>query len=161
MIRNHILSTEPTELGASCVDIYLVGYVAQEFGPGRETFFKYIFDKKITDKTNSANAIWTVGRGDGQYLNILNEDGTIKDYGFIHTWLYQDVDGCWLNIDLPTKTVTLHRLNCTNVISRKESIYKGINILRRDGGWLYFESKDDADLFCVNQYAGYKKIPHC
>lgn len=29
---------------------------------------------------DSALAIWQVGKGDGVFLNILNEDGSVKDY---------------------------------------------------------------------------------
>lgn len=37
----------------------------------------------ITDKSNSAQAIWQVGKGDGTYLGVLNDDGSVKDWGFL------------------------------------------------------------------------------
>jgi len=49
-------------------------------------FFKYIREKEISDKENSAQAIWQVGKGDGVYLDILHNDGTVKDWGFIKEW---------------------------------------------------------------------------
>lgn len=87
LIRNHILNGEPTELGASCIDIYLVAYVAEMIGPGRQIFFQYIKEQGISEKDNSANAIWQVGRGDGVYLQILNDDGTVLDWNFITNWI--------------------------------------------------------------------------
>lgn len=78
----------PSNLGASCIDIYLVAYVAVSFGEGREKFFDYIKQTKISDKDNSAQAIWQVGKGDGIYLGILNDDGTIKDWDFFKKWVY-------------------------------------------------------------------------
>ena len=71
IIRNHILTGDKSLFGASCVDVYLVAYVANEFGIGRGVFEKYIFDKQITEKINSVNAIWTVGKGDASILGFL------------------------------------------------------------------------------------------
>ena len=42
-------------------------------------FRNYILNKGISEKERSALAIWQVGKGDGVYLGILNEDGSIKD----------------------------------------------------------------------------------
>ena len=87
LIRTHIQSVNPTELGASCIDIYLVAYVAETYGSGKNNFFRYILDSEITEKENSAQAIWQVGKGDGVYLNILNNDGSVKDWDYIIDWI--------------------------------------------------------------------------
>lgn len=87
IIRKHILTQKPSDLGASCIDIYLVAYVSETYGAGKGKFFKYIRDTKISDKTNSAQAIWQVGKGDGMFLGILGDDGTIKDFEFIKKWV--------------------------------------------------------------------------
>jgi len=87
IIRNHILTGDKSLFGASCVDVYLVAYVANKFGIGKGVFEKYIFDKQITEKINSVNAIWTVGKGDGVYLGVLNPDGSIKDVEFFEKWI--------------------------------------------------------------------------
>lgn len=87
LVRHHILTGEMNLFGASCIDIYLVAYVANEYGVGKNIFTKYIFDKAITEKINSVSAIWTVGKGDGVYLGILNDDGSIKDNEFIEKWM--------------------------------------------------------------------------
>lgn len=87
IVRNHILSNHPSDFGASCIDIYLVAYVAETYGAGKDIFFEYIMENGISDKYNSAQAIWQVGKGDGVYLGILNDDGTIKDWNFINKWL--------------------------------------------------------------------------
>lgn len=87
LIKEHILTSDPNELGASCIDIYLVAYVAENFKPGKESFIEYVLKKGMTDKHNSAQAIWQVGKGDGVFLDILNEDGSIKDWDFFAQWV--------------------------------------------------------------------------
>ncbi|WFD08758.1 hypothetical protein [Tepidibacter hydrothermalis] len=87
IIRKHILSKRPSDFGASCIDIYLVAYVVHTHGVGKDTFFKYILDNNISDKEGSAQAIWQVGKGDGVYLGILNNDGSVKDRSFIEKWI--------------------------------------------------------------------------
>ena len=87
IIRAHILSKNPIELGASAIDIYLVAYVGKNFGFGKSEFFSYIKKVGISGKTNSAQAIWQVGKGDGVYLGILDSDGKIIDWDFIHQWI--------------------------------------------------------------------------
>lgn len=86
-IKEHILETDVFELGASCIDIYLVAYIAENYGKGRENFFEYVYNKKITEKQSSAQAIWQVGKGDGVYLDLLNNDGTVKDWNFFIRWI--------------------------------------------------------------------------
>ncbi len=87
IIRSHILRGDPSDFGASCIDIYLVAYVAGTFGAGKEWFFQYVKENGISQKDNSAQAIWQVGKGDGVFLDILNDDGTIKDIEFIKQWV--------------------------------------------------------------------------
>ncbi len=86
IIRENILHSNTFKLGASCIDIYVVAYVANNFGPGRQIFFDFIREKNITTRHNSIQAIWQVGRGDGFYLDILNKDGSIKDCDFLKKW---------------------------------------------------------------------------
>jgi len=85
------LRIPPDKLGASCVDIYLVAYVAEEYGTGKKVFFDYVKEKRISDKDNTAQAIWQVGKGDGVYLEILNEDGSVKDWSFFKRWLNRKI----------------------------------------------------------------------
>jgi len=87
IIRDHILWTRPSEFGANPIDIYLVGYVAQKIGVGKKIFIRYIIDEGISEKENSAQAIWQVGKGDGVYLDILYPDGSIRDWEFMNKWL--------------------------------------------------------------------------
>ncbi|SHH78553.1 hypothetical protein [Clostridium grantii] len=87
IIRNHILDRKLSDFGASCIDIYLVGYVSETYGVGKSKFLDYVKENKISDKDNSGKAIWQVGKADGVYLGILNEDGTIKDWDFIKEWV--------------------------------------------------------------------------
>ncbi|MCP3028556.1 hypothetical protein [Halobacillus sp. A5] len=87
LVKNHVLQTDPAQLGANCIDIYLVAYAAETFGAGKQKFFEYIFDNEVTEKENSAQAIWQVGKGDGVYLGVLNEDGSICDWNFFAHWV--------------------------------------------------------------------------
>lgn len=87
IIRNHILRGNPSDFGASCIDIYLLAYVAETCGAGKEKFFQYVKEKGISQKDNTAKAIWQVGKGDGIFLDILNKDGTIKDEAFVKKWI--------------------------------------------------------------------------
>ena len=87
IIRMHILTGDSSFFGTSCVDVYLVAYVANTYGPGKGVFEKYIFDKQITERMNSVNAIWQVGKGDGVYLDVLHQDGSIKDSEFFKKWI--------------------------------------------------------------------------
>lgn len=87
ILRNHILAGKPSSFGASCIDIYLVAYISENYGTGKKRFFQYIQENNISNKPNSAQAIWQVGKGDGVYLGILNSDGTIKDWDFIKKWI--------------------------------------------------------------------------
>lgn len=43
----------------------------------------------ITDKEKSAQAIWSVGKGDGVYLEILHDNGLVKDWDFLKSWVEQ------------------------------------------------------------------------
>ena len=86
IVRRHILAGRPSEFGASCIDIYLVAFVGQTYGEGKATFFKYVMENGITDKDNSAQAIWQVGKGDGVYLEILHDNGLVKDWAFLKSW---------------------------------------------------------------------------
>lgn len=88
IIRQHILNERPSDFGANCIDIYLVAYAAQTYGVGKNKFFEYVKENGISEKDKSAQAIWQVGKGDGVYLNILNTDGTIKDWNFIRRWVF-------------------------------------------------------------------------
>lgn len=87
IVRDHILSKRPSDFGASVIDIYLVAYVAETYGAGKNEFFKYVKNAGISDNGNSAQAIWQVGKGDGIYLEILQDDGRVKDWDFIIKWV--------------------------------------------------------------------------
>jgi predicted house-cleaning noncanonical NTP pyrophosphatase (MazG superfamily) len=87
LVKRHILNLDPNDLGASCIDIYLVAYVAENVKPGKQAFIEYVMNQGITDKPNSAQAIWQVGKGDGTYLGVLHEDGSVRDWHFFRKWV--------------------------------------------------------------------------
>ena len=86
IVKEHILSKDVNDLGASCIDIYLVAYVTETFGVGKEVFIDYVKSAGISTKDNTASAIWKVGKADGIYLGLLNGDGSIRDINFFRQW---------------------------------------------------------------------------
>ena len=87
LIKQHILNGDPNDFGASCIDMYLVAYVAEQYKTGKQAFNEYVLKHGITDKPNSVQAIWQVGKGDGVYLKVLNDDGSIRDWDFFAQWV--------------------------------------------------------------------------
>ena len=87
IVREYILSRRPSDFGASVIDIYLVAYVTETNGVGKEEFFKYVKNVGISDKYGSAQAIWSVGKGDGVYLEILQSNGQVRDWDFMKKWV--------------------------------------------------------------------------
>lgn len=68
----------------------------------------------------------------------------------------------WVNIDIPTKQYVIHAVHSCHYVSRQsESPYKGINELKRDGGWVSFDSKSNALSRHGKQFSDYELIEHC
>jgi len=86
IVKAHLLSKNPHELGANAIAIYLIAYIAETYGTGKEIFTKAIKEMGITTKENLIRSIWKVGQSDGQYLGVLNADGTIRDINFFRQW---------------------------------------------------------------------------
>ncbi|SEJ41675.1 hypothetical protein SAMN04487995_4583 [Dyadobacter koreensis] len=80
IIKSHILDNFPNSFGPHFVDIYLVAYLTEFFGPGKSVFMDHL--KNWVPNEGSRNAIRQVGLGDGKYLGLLNPDGTVKDWAF-------------------------------------------------------------------------------
>jgi len=58
----------------------------------------------------------------------------------------------WVNVDKPTKTCTIHVRGCEYDNRKIETEYKGIGNLKRDGGWLPFESLKEAQDYCKERW---------
>ena len=52
----------------------------------------------------------------------------------------------WLNVDIKTNMWKLHEESCRFCVSR-ESISKGLDKMKQDGGWFKFSSVKEAYLF--------------
>lgn len=87
LMKEHILKTDPFDLGANALAIYLVAYVSENYGQGQERFNEYIIEHKISSNIDDAQAIWEVGTSDGVYLKVLKEDGTVDDWNFFKKWV--------------------------------------------------------------------------
>ena len=87
MVRNHLLKHDINHFGPNVLDIYFVAYVSETYGFNKAQFFNYLKDTGVTDRQGSANAIWQVGKGDGVFLNLLNDDGRVKDWTFFKQWI--------------------------------------------------------------------------
>ena len=57
----------------------------------------------------------------------------------------------WLNVDIPTKAATLHTDMSPCTDARRETEYKGKKKLKRDGGWLRFESEAAAQAWLARE----------
>lgn len=87
LLQDHILKTDPFDLGPNALALYLVAYVSETYGQGQERFNEYIIERKISSHIEDALAIWEVGILDGLYLELLNEDGTVADWNFFKKWV--------------------------------------------------------------------------
>jgi hypothetical protein len=68
----------------------------------------------------------------------------------------------WMNIDIPLKTCTIHSdPNCPYIKNMAETRYKGIDHLKRDGGWLPFEHIREAKEFHLAKFDQYHWKEHC
>ncbi|MBD3182498.1 hypothetical protein GF312_09415 [Candidatus Poribacteria bacterium] len=66
----------------------------------------------------------------------------------------------WVNIDKPDRKCTIHR-NCAWVDKIKETPFKGIGEIKRDGGWRSFETETDSENYCKDFFGNYRIIKHC
>jgi hypothetical protein len=82
------LNSNFAKLGASPFDIYIVAYVSENIDIGKEAFIDYCLNNGMAGTVNSSNAIYTVGKGDGFFLEILNKDGTVRNWKFMNKWVY-------------------------------------------------------------------------
>lgn len=68
----------------------------------------------------------------------------------------------WLNIDIPLKRCTVHGdPKCPYVQNMVETRYKGIDRLKRDGGWLRFGHIREAREFHLARYDQFQWREHC
>lgn len=91
ILREHILNNSFEQLGANAFDIYIVAYVAENIDTGKEAFIDYCLNNGLTRTANSSIAIYSVGKGDGVFLRILNMDGTVRDWDFMNRWVKGDL----------------------------------------------------------------------
>ena len=57
----------------------------------------------------------------------------------------------WLNIDFPEKKATLHINTCRHVLALGPTEFKGVGKMKRDGGWMPFESNAEAEEYIRSQ----------
>jgi hypothetical protein len=95
---------------------------------------------------------------------IQNVDILIDSYlnigGSEMEFLFRKKELIWINIDLPTKRFTIHH-NCTYTDKMKETPFKGVGTLKRDGGWLKVGSISEADNLFENSYSHFAFVSHC
>lgn len=57
----------------------------------------------------------------------------------------------WVNVDIPTKSF-LHVEGCRFEVNKKETLLKGIEEIKKDGGWISFPSLSEAEKFFKQKY---------
>lgn len=65
---------------------------------------------------------------------------------------------CWMNIDKRTKSCMLHSDVCRFSRGKRETPFKGIGTIKRDGGWMPFISIEKARTYYEETWLhqGYK-----
>ena len=58
----------------------------------------------------------------------------------------------WVNVDKPTKRCVIHREGCKYEQAKSETPFKGISKLKRDGGWVSFDSVEEAGGYCAREW---------
>jgi len=58
----------------------------------------------------------------------------------------------WVNIDIPTKTCTMHTGDCIDTKRRRETKLKGVGLLKRDGGCLSFGTFVETEKYCKQEF---------
>jgi len=53
----------------------------------------------------------------------------------------------WLNVDLPTNDAKLHVNSCRHALTIAPTALKGVGKLKNDGGWMVFETAEEAQAF--------------
>ena len=68
----------------------------------------------------------------------------------------------WMNVDKPLKSCTYHSdEGCTYILKKGETSLKGVDELKRDGGWIEFSSYLEARKFYSEHFPSFKLINHC
>lgn len=70
----------------------------------------------------------------------------------------------WVNVDKPTKKLTIHTdPSCEYVLNKRETNCKGIEEMKRDGGWVSFDSLEKAKYYCkgIEIEKGYNTTTCC
>ena len=68
----------------------------------------------------------------------------------------------WLNLDKSTKKCTIHtNIKCRYILNKKETRLKGINTIKKDGGWISFPDLSSTEEFCMSEYIGYSMSNCC
>ena len=68
----------------------------------------------------------------------------------------------WANIDIPTKSFTIHRdAGCRHVFEKGETPLKGLDELKREGGCIQFESYLRAHEFYIHNFGNFKLVQCC
>ncbi len=58
----------------------------------------------------------------------------------------------WVNVDIPSKTCTMHTTECIHTKNRRETKLKGLGVLKSDGGWLSFGTFVQTEDYCKREW---------
>jgi len=68
----------------------------------------------------------------------------------------------WTNFDIATKSLTIHRnAGCKHVFERSETPLKGLDELKRDGGFIGFAKYLEAREFYSEHFGGFRLVQYC
>jgi hypothetical protein len=68
----------------------------------------------------------------------------------------------WVNIDIPTKRFVIHHdPECRHVLGIEKTKLKGVHTLKRDGGWLNFDTYKAVKEFHKNNFDTFELVSCC
>ena len=68
----------------------------------------------------------------------------------------------WLDVDIPIKLCTYHSdEGCKYVLEKEEMKHKGVGEIKKDGGWVHFESLMAANRYHDEKYPEFAFFQHC
>ncbi len=133
IVKNHLLNTDTYKFGSHPICVYLMAYyINQSNDPSLIDFKNFCIENEISDKENSASAIWNVGTSDGKFLDLFDDDLNIVDFDFFINWSKSDNQLTSNSIDKPVRQEIEIKNHLNYFLNLKEEIdvFRGTNSLK-------------------------------
>ncbi|MDU1605142.1 MAG: hypothetical protein E6845_19480 [Clostridium sp.] len=90
IIKDNILTLYEDDIGINCIDIYIIAYVlaGEDNIDLNQGVYEFLKENNISESQYTTKKIIRIGKGDGVFLEILDDDGMVADYEFFRKWIY-------------------------------------------------------------------------